>query len=292
MKNLVFIIGTGRCGSSFVHEILAKHESVGFVSNIEDNVSFLNQNGRWNNTLYRSYLGQFTKKGGIRFAPSEAYQLITREISPIYRNSNRDLLDTDVSPWLRNGFCDFFEKRAEIQKKLIFSHKYTGWPRIRFFREIFPNAKFIHVIRDGRSVANSWLQMPWWDGYRGPENWQWGTLAKEYREEWEVRGRSYPHLAGILWKLLMVEFEKAEATLSQENYLKIRYEDILEQPKESFEKMLHFSGLEWTSKFEKQFLKQSIRKGRSRAFKKDLNTQQLAEIELSISDILLRYDYL
>ena len=47
--NLVFIIGTGRCGSSFVHEVLAKHEDFGFVSNIEDNFPRINTYGKWNN---------------------------------------------------------------------------------------------------------------------------------------------------------------------------------------------------------------------------------------------------
>ncbi len=292
MKNLVFIIGTGRCGSSFVHEILAKHEDVGFISNIEDNIRFLNQKGRWNNTLYRSRLGKYTRKGGIRFAPSEAYQLISRKVSPIYANSNRDLLDIDVTPWLRNSFNDFFKGISSAQKKPIFSHKYTGWPRIGFFKEIFPQAKFIHVIRDGRAVANSWLQMSWWGGYRGPENWLWGALSEDYAQEWVSKGQTYPHLAGISWKLLMEAFEEAERALSEEDYLKIRYEDILDKPKASFDKMLAFSGLEWTPKFEKQFLQQTIKKGRSRAFEKDLNTLQLQTIECSISDMLSRYDYL
>jgi len=36
---LTFITGTCRCGSTLVHEILAKHESFGLVSNVEDNIT-------------------------------------------------------------------------------------------------------------------------------------------------------------------------------------------------------------------------------------------------------------
>lgn len=292
MDNLLFIIGTGRCGSSFVHEILAKHASMGFVSNIEDNFSFFNKNGRWNNLLYRSVLGSRTKKGGLRFAPSEAYSLISKEVSPIYANSNRDLVGIDVSPWLKERFVTFFEARDHIQKKPIFSHKYTGWSRISFFQEIFPNAKFIHIVRDGRAVANSWLQMPWWGGYRGPENWLWGALSEEYAEEWHSRGRTYPHLAALSWKILMESFEVAEEGLNKGNYLKIRYEDILENPREQFEQMLHFSGLQWDRQFEKTFSKQVIKKGRSRAFEQDLTTAQLDDMEYSLSELLERYSYI
>jgi hypothetical protein len=291
MQNMVFIIGTGRCGSTFVHEILAKHESMGFISNIEDNLSLINKNGRWNNALYRSFLGNHTLKGALRFAPSEGYKIISQEVSPIYANSNRDLIASDVSPWLKSRFQNFFESRDSIQNKPVFSHKYTGWPRMSFFKEIFPDAKFIHIVRDGRAVANSWLQMPWWGGYRGPENWLWGELPEEYRMEWNSRGNTYPHLAAISWKVLMEAFENAEHAFDSSSYLKIRYEDILEHPREKFEEMLAFSGLEWTDKFEKSFSKQVIKKGRSRAFEEDLNGKQLDDIEYSLSEILSRYNY-
>ncbi|RMD65104.1 hypothetical protein D6833_03435, partial [Candidatus Parcubacteria bacterium] len=92
--DLVFVIGTGRCGSTLVHEVLARHEEFGFVSNIEDNFPAVNRLGRWNNRLYRSLLGLQTRKGGLRFAPSEAYRIITREVSPI--NAKEALIK-----WLR-----------------------------------------------------------------------------------------------------------------------------------------------------------------------------------------------
>lgn len=290
--NLVFIVGTGRCGSSFVHEVLAKHEGVGFISNIEDNFPAINTLGYWNSAVYRSLLGRYTNKGGLRFAPSEAYKLFSKEVSPIYENSFRDLTDQDVTPWLKEKTVSFFKKRNLAQAKKIFLHKYTGWSRVKFFLEIFPNAKFIHIVRDGRAVANSWLQMPWWGGYKGPESWQWGSLNQAYQEEWTTRGRSFPHLAALSWKILMDSFHESEKVLGENNYLKIRYEDVLDKPRESFEEMLCFSGLDWTLKFEKQFEKQIIKTGRSRAFEADLASEDLGNIEDSISEMLLDYKYL
>lgn len=291
MNNLVFIIGTGRCGSTFVHEILAKHREIGFISNIEDNFRFINQNGRWNNALYRSDLGKYTKKGGLRFAPSEAYKLISREVSPIYANSNRDLTSEDVTPWLSSRFRTLFESRDALQNKAIFSHKYTGWSRIRFLKEIFPEAKFIHIVRDGRAVANSWLQMPWWGGYRGPENWLWGELPPEYSEEWNSHGRTYPHLAAMSWKILMNSYHQSELDLTQDNYLKIRYEDILARPQEKFENILSFCNLEWTLDFSNAFKRQEIKTSRSRAFERDLTRNQVKVIEACIGDLLSEYNY-
>ena len=65
----------------------------------------------------------------------------------------------------------------------------TGWPRAGFLHAVFPDARYVNVIRDGRAVANSWLQMDWWLGYRGPEHWHFGPLSDEHREVWERSGR-------------------------------------------------------------------------------------------------------
>jgi len=50
---LGFVIGTGRCGSTLVQEVLARHPEVGFVSNLEDKLPGLDLCGRWNNLLLR-----------------------------------------------------------------------------------------------------------------------------------------------------------------------------------------------------------------------------------------------
>ena len=289
--NLVFIIGTGRGGSSFVHEVLAKHEDFGFVSNIEDNFPRINTYGKWNNKLYGSALGKYTKKGGLRFAPSEAYNLISKEVSVIYANSNRDLLAQDVTPYLANRFQTFFETRNQAQQKKVFSHKYTGWPRIGFFQEIFPEAKFINIVRDGRAVANSWLQMDWWGGYRGPKQWLWRDLTSDEYSQWAKHNHSYPFLAGMSWKILMDAFHQAEESLNPENYLKLRYEDILQDPRKAFESMTDFCNLEWTARFNTKFEKQQIKAGRSTAYKRDLTSEQLQDVEVPINHLLEQYGY-
>ncbi len=288
--NIIFFVGTGRCGSTFVHEIFAKHNQVGFISNIEDNFP-INNLGRWNNQIYRSPIGNFTKKGGLRFAPSEAYRLISREVSPIYANSFRDLDNSDVTPWLKKQFNNFFSRRIEAQNLPLFSHKYTGWSRMLFFKEIFPNAKFVHIVRDGRAVANSWLQMPWWSGYRGAENWFWGPLSPESHEEWASSDYAFEVLAAISWKILMNSYNDSATKLPAEDYIELKYEDILETPESAFSKILKFSNLEWNDEYAKSFKKQNIVTSRKRAFESDLNKLQLAKVESTLSKLLDQYQY-
>ncbi len=287
-----FIVGTGRCGSTLLHEILAKHEDVSFFSNFEDDHQRLGYIGKWGGALYRNNHLALTRAGKKRFAPSEAYNLITRKVSPIYVQPYRDLTREDVTPWMKCKFYEFFSEKYALYGKPTLIHKYTGWSRLGFFSEIFPEAKFVHIVRDGRAVANSWLQMTWWGGYEGISNWLWGELSDEHKEEWRNSGYTFITLAGISWKILMESYEAGNALVDQGRYMTIRYEDFLDSPEEQMKKILEFSEIEWTDSFAKKFAQFNIRKSRLKAYEKDLNPSQVEELEKSIADMLARYDYL
>jgi len=288
---LVFLIGTGRCGSTLVHEILARHEAFGFVSNIEDNVRHLNRLGRLNRRLYRSPLGWQTRKGRIRFAPSEAYAIIAREVSPIYANTCRDLTAADATPWLSARFERFFRDRIQAQAVDCFLHKYTGWPRLGFFHAIFPEARFVHIVRDGRAVANSWLQMPWWNGYRGPENWLWGALPSDLQSQWEHEGRSFVALAGIAWKLLIDAAQETRAGLPESRFLEVRFEDFLAEPLRYTNAILSFIGVQPNAGFERSLSRYEFSSVRNRAFETDLARPQVECLNRLIGDQLAAYGY-
>jgi len=289
--DIVFFVGSGRCGSSLVHEIVAKHEDAGFISNIDDRLSSLNLKGGWNSRIYRSPVGRFTRKGALRFAPSEAYDVFSSRVSPLYVDSDRDLEARDVTPWLEKRTKAFFEERHARQGKAVFTHKYTGWPRLGFFAKIFPNAKFVHIVRDGRAVANSFLQMSWWGGYRGPENWHCGALQEPYLSEWLESDRSYTVLAGLNWKILMDSFERTSPSIPQDQYLEMRYEDILEDSRQCFERMMQFCGLSWTPDFDKHFMARTITAARGRAFERDLSSEQLQELNRCLAGTLEKLGY-
>ncbi len=95
--------------------------------------------------------------------------------------------------------------RPEKRNRLLV--KITGWPRLGYLHEIFPDAKFIHVVRDGRAVVNSLINVDWWDGWKGPQNWRWGDLDLSQTDEWEKYGKSFVVLAGIQLKIIMNALE-------------------------------------------------------------------------------------
>jgi hypothetical protein len=290
-SEFAFVLGTGRCGSTLVHEVLARHPDVGFVTNVEDRLPIPAWAGRWNNDIYRRVPTRFTQKGRLRFAPSEGYHLLDREVSPILSTPHRDLLAEDVTPWLEARTRRFFGERARIQDKPLFLHKFTGWPRSGFLRRILPDARFVHVIRDGRAVANSFLQMPWWRGYRGPSEWGWGPLPAEYEEIWHDSGRSFAVLAGLEWRILIEAFEVAKAEVPVGQWLDVRYEDFVNDPREWMRGILSFLELDWSPAFEAGFRGYRFESGRKEAYRADLGIHDVALLDAALGPALERYAY-
>jgi hypothetical protein len=300
---LGFVIGTGRCGSTLVQEVLARHPEVGFVSNLEDKLPVPDLCGRWNNRLLRRAaprdprFGPFRdrprliERGRLRIAPSEGWQVLARQVSPILVTPDRDLLASDLTPWLDRRLRRFFERRMAAQGRRVLLHHVTGWPRARLLQAAFPQARFIHVVRDGRAVANSWLQTSWWTGYQGPERWYLGPLPAPYATEWEAADGSFVVLAGLGWKLLVDAFGEARAAIPASQWLEVRYEDVLADPRGQVTAMLEFLGLGWTPTFEAGFSRYTFATGRREAFRRDLDPGQLALLENSLAEHLQRHGY-
>ncbi len=290
--SLVFIIGTGRCGSTLLHNIIARHKDTSFVSNIEEQYRRGRHLTPFANWMCRHDNLPLVSRYAHRFEPTEAYGLMNRQVSSIYSRPTRDLTREDVTPWLRKRFTDFFQHRHEKLGQPTFLHKYTGWSRVGFFGEIFPESRFIHVMRDGRAVANSWLQMPWWEGYQGPQHWQWGELKGEDLEMWERSGRSFVTLAGLCWLKLIRGFRRVTETTEPDRLLNLRYEDFIEDPTGKLRELLEFSDLEWDADFERQFARFNVTSSRANAFERDLTSAQQKELESVICGELEAHGYL
>ena len=286
------MLGTGRCGSSLLHRILAQHEDVGFISNLDDRLSLPPAAGRWNGPLYRRVPLFMTEKGRLlRFAPSEGYRVLTRQVSPAIATPTRDLLASDASPWLAARFARSFEARAAAQDRGFFLHKFTGWPRARFIAAALPGTRFIHVIRDGRAVASSLLQMPWWRGYEGPTGWGWGPLSDDDQRVWESAGRSFAVLAAIEWRISIDAFADAKAAIDPERWIEVRYEDLVRDPIATTKGVTEFMGLPWSKAFEERSDRYSFDVSRAEAFRHDLAPSDVSDIEAVVGSRLEALGY-
>ena len=299
---LALVTGTGRSGTTLVQETLSRHPDAGFISGIDDKLPRLNLRGRHNGRLYRRggqrpagmralAEGALFQRGRLRVAPSEGYQLFDRHVMSGFSTPCRDLLAEDMTPYLGPRVVDFFRSRQRAQGCEVLVQHLTGWPRVGFLREAVPDLKVVNVVRDGRAVASSWLQMGWWDGWKGPDKWIYGPLPEDLHQEWVDHRRSFPVLAALGWKMLMAAYEDARALTPADQWLDVRYEDLLLDPLAVSKQMLEFLGLDWSPEFQAGFERQRVSAGRSQAFRAELTRAQLADVEDVLAEPLARWGY-
>lgn len=236
----IFIIGMDRSGTSVISEAISLHPELGWLSN------YLH---RWPSFPAISFFNRFTaipnfgwylrgkkrqQKGGMA---------VLRKLLPYagegYLVWERLCGDKFVWDFLMGQAATEEEKLGAIKymgavlwwqgKKRLFA-KLTGPPRIGYLTSIFPEASFIHVIRDPRAVTASLLRVSFWKEGGGYEKPWWTGLPEEDLQVWEASGKSPIALAAVQWRRVVERTWKEKEALAPERFLEIRYEDFVEEP--------------------------------------------------------------
>ena len=111
---------------------------------------------------------------------------------------------------------------AAAHEKPRYGDKSPGYvTRMKLLTQLFPEARFVHIVRDVRSVALSLTEMPS----------EWGT-------------RSVPEGAAR-WRHRVSRGHAEGTALGQERYLEVRYEDLVADSERELRRMLEFLLLPW-----------------------------------------------
>jgi hypothetical protein len=108
---------------------------------------------------------------------------------------------------------------------------------------------------------------------------------------WRESGRSFPVLAGLEWKLLMSAFDEARSRLPAESWLELRYEDVVERPREQVERLLGHLGLEWNDAFERAFSGLEFTPARAGAYRDELAQRDVEMLERALGPALESHGY-
>jgi hypothetical protein len=91
--------------------------------------------------------------------------------------------------------------------------------------ELFPRAQYVHIVRDGRDVARSFLAMPE------------GIVTKTW-----AHPRSIPDFA-CEWRTEVEAARRLGAGVGPERYLEVRYEALVAEPERELRAICAFAGL-------------------------------------------------
>lgn len=108
-----------------------------------------------------------------------------------------------------------------------------------FLAKTFPDAQFVHIVRDGRDATVSHAEKPWLrassdgTGRRGRGGQRWGSAARWWVEP--HRAREFTQVADVVrsawaWRRFTSATLDGLATLPAERHHEVRYESVVRDP--------------------------------------------------------------
>lgn len=209
-----FIIGSGRSGTTLMRAILVSHGTVAIPPESYVIPSVIRAYQSLNHLpwpdLCRVIIGRFESSQDFRhweisLAPAcrEAMEL------PPARRDLASIIDIVFRCYLN----EHFPAATMWGDKSPVNTTYVTW-----LDKLFPSARYIHLLRDGRDVVNSFIH----SGIH--------SSLRAACEDWQDRVRAARRFG---------------ERIGGGRYLEIRYEDLVQQPRSQIERVTAFLGLEF-----------------------------------------------
>jgi hypothetical protein len=262
----IFLVGAPRSGTSVFYRKFAQHPSLAWISNITKKYP--------GSLLITRMLMLFRKD----HHPTEAGNVWQR----FGKNEDDALRRADATPRAAKYMRKVVANNLRIFGKPRFLNKCPrNSLRIDFLDAIFPDAYFIHIIRDGRAVAHSLLRSR--EKHSGA---YWAARPPGWKELLE---RPMIEACGLQWKSVVEFARRAGKSLPPDRYMEIRYEDFVARPEETFLKAGEWCGLQW----DRTQLKALVSDIENRNFKwrERLNAGEIAALNSVIRDLLEELGY-
>lgn len=318
MTQPVFLVGTGRCGSTFLSDVLGSHEQILSISELwagRGNLATLLKDEPTDGRTFWKDLCQPLPPDHYKVMATgrvnEVVEIIAPDDNPIlritlpkiaaephklYRDLNCFLCTLPVMSktellehlfrFLRESQdCNHCVERTGVSLRLL-----------PYYKKLWRRLRVIHILRDGRTCAVSMSQHPVFQLYvkrllaQGSFDLVNMTPLLPASFDMQDLSRQHVSLFGWFWNQSIMQGFQYFRNMPQEDLLQIKYESLLVRPKEELERVVEFvcpgeSDNRWIDR-----MAATVRPGNS-----DLSRLSSSDVELltqACSEGLRAFDYL
>ncbi|MGF1482413.1 MAG: sulfotransferase [Cyanophyceae cyanobacterium] len=193
LSHPLFLVGAERSGTTLLRLMLAYHPQIAWCFEFEYAVDLIGEDGQF---------------------PQLADYYEWLETHRIFQSTGFTIAHHLDYTQLVNSFL--IQQRERTQKPIIGATVHRHFDQLL---QLWPQARFIHLLRDGRDVARSCIGMGWAGNvWTGVERW----IEAEH-----------------LWK-------KLQNSLSCEAWLEIKYEELIAEPTATLTQICDFIGVSYS----------------------------------------------
>jgi hypothetical protein len=266
VKNPIFIVGAPRSGTGIFYRTMANHPDLAWISNITK---------KFPPSLFLTRLIMLFRDD---HRPTEANNVWQKFTSGKDESLGRD----DVTPAVRQFFHKIVRINLRLFNKPRFLNKCPGNSvRVEFLKEIFPDARFIHLIRDGRAASYSIMRSrlkhsgAYWSVK--PPGWQ------------DLMQRPLVEACALQWKMVVEHVMQSARGLPGDQYLEIKYEDFVARPSD----ILKTVGVKYNLDWEEKLLQTVTANIDNRNFKwqENMTDEDRNKLNFLLGDFLMQLGY-
>jgi len=289
----IFIIGCARSGTSILGEF--------FKNNSQCEYSF--DKDIWDpsldNLITKARTTIITKTNISTF---KLVRKIYQKTSKTFKKSGNDdkgnrLTEKDVNPKFINQTKKIL---SSIQKERLVIHGPKHSLQILFIKKLIPDAKFLHIFRDGRDVTCSLkkgMEDDLWAHHR-PPGWK------------KFQNKSVVEKCAWLWNEIINNISTDKQKIPSEDFLQVCYEDLVLNPEKTMKKVFEFFGIpfekhqeelckkvqdemagSYQSKISEKWIVKNHKKRIGR-YKENLNPNELEMVEAILSENNSKLNYI
>ena len=213
----VFIISSGRSGTTLMRSMLVASEQIAIPAETQ---------------ILHKLAVKFKAYRGLGWADLSRLMVAEFESHPVFY-----MWETNLAPAYQKIVGLPVEERslARIIDEVYMTYAAEKFPKAKiwgdqspihtfhlsYIDKIFPDAKFIHLVRDGRDVISSMVKR---------------------------QGDDYLHEAVYRWKTSIKRTNAFQKRIGADQYIEVRYEDLVQNSETTLKNISRFIPIEYTSR--------------------------------------------